>query len=216
MDNNVICKAKFKSIGLGLIIVYVIIFILANLFTFETQSHTEYEVDNMAMIQRSVRGKGFDGFVYREDKPPLYKEERYRLWWKDIATKTYDVRKDINREEGLSFETDYLLIMIGIMIIPPLLIILVFSSKSRKSKLELTDEKINATNKKMFSTENINLPIDKVENAIVKKNLYNILTGGQTVVICSSSEKIKFTCVRNADEFAQAVRKKIDEVKNSK
>lgn len=213
MEDNVVCKAKIKSMCLVLVIVYVILFGLANFITFETKSYTEYEQDDVATLRNAMNKK--PEIVYRYDKPPKYKEDRYLLWWKQIAKKTYAVREDIkNREEGISFETDYMLILAGIMIIPPLLFILLFKNKSKNSSLELTDKEINGIHKKMLSTEDINLPIDKVETATVKKNVYNILTGGKTVVICTSSGNYKFPWVQNAEEFAQAVRQKIDENKN--
>lgn|GEM_PF-1481316 len=215
MEDNVVCKAKFKSIGLGLIIVYVIVFCLASFFTFDTKHHTEYEVDQVATQRNWMRGKNGGELVYRKDKPALYEEENYLLWWKEIATKTYNVREDTHKTEEMSWKTDYIMILVGVLILPPLLIILLLSNKSKNSKLELTDKEISGIHKKIFSTEKINLPIDKVDSAMVKKNLYNALTGGKTVVICANSGNYKFPWVRNAEEFVEATQNKIVEHKKT-
>ena len=212
MENTVICRAKFKSTCLVLIIIYVIIFCLVNYLALETEDRIEYEVDkNASAIHYYVTRE--PGFIYNYDKKPEYRQERYLLWGRLIAEYTYDVRADIDRTEGYSWKSDYCALILFFLIVPPIPVILVIRNKSKKSKLELTDDGIIAVHKKMLSTENIKLTIDKVENAIVKKSLYNFLTGGQTIVICTSSGNYKFPWVRNADEFVDAALAKIKEAK---
>lgn len=207
MENNVVCKAKIKSKCLVLIIIYVIIVALAVIFGIKTQSDTIYEPNFAASLNNRVKGNY--KLEYKYDKAPQYRIDEYYLWGEHFATNTYDVREDLNLKEGMSWYLNwdrhkFLIIMGCVIIILPITIIIFFKVKARKSKLELTDEGIDAVNKKLFSTENIKLPIDKVENAFVKKNLYNILTGGKTIVICTRSGKYKFPWVQNADEFVDA------------
>lgn len=213
--DNAICKAKIKSKCLVLIIIYVILFCVVNLIFFDTNNDTKYEIDHAATYQNMLRNNSTT--VYNYSEPPKYKEKDYRLWGLPIVRQIYDVREDIeDPKEGIKLTKEgkpFIIILVGILIVPPLLMLLVFKRKSKKSKLELSEDGITAVHKKMFSTENLKLSIDKIENAIVKKNFYNILTGGKTIVICTNSGNYKFPWVQNADEFVDATLAKIEEAK---
>lgn len=206
MENNVICKAEIKSKCLVLIIVYTLVVALSVFIGFDTRDNTVYETNNEATFFNYQKGN-YDE-VYDYDKPPRYKEKIYRLYGIEIAKNTYDVGNNEGSLEGLSCES-WAMIAACIIVLLPLMIILIIKNKAKKSKLELTDEGITAVHKKMLSTENIKLTIEKVENATIKKNLYNILTGGKTVVICTGSGNYKFPWVQNADEFVDAALEKM-------
>ena len=48
---------------------------------------------------------------------------------------------------------------------------------------------------------------------MLKRSLFNILSGGKTVVLHTASGVIKFPWVQNADEFVDATLAKIEEAK---
>ncbi|MBR1422950.1 MAG: SHOCT domain-containing protein [Ruminococcus sp.] len=81
--------------------------------------------------------------------------------------------------------------------------------------LSLTDSGIVGQRKKIFSSQSLQLPIDKIDSIMTVDNISCKLWGGQIVMIRSVSGRVAFPWVQNADEFVSRTLKKIEEYKNS-
>ena len=88
---------------------------------------------------------------------------------------------------------------------------------AKKATLELEEGQINGHIRGLYGITNIklNTPIDHVDNVMVSDGLLDKFRGGKTLLISSNSGLIKFHYVQNAEEFAQAAMKRINEVKKS-
>lgn len=99
------------------------------------------------------------------------------------------------------------------LLLTPLIMSIHSIRTSKKCSLELNENGVHGTRKRLFSTAEIKLPIEKVASIMMKKSFFNKLTGGKTVIISSASGVIKFPWVQNADEFVDATLAKIEEAK---
>ncbi len=81
---------------------------------------------------------------------------------------------------------------------------------SNRCHLELTSSRIKGIRKKLFSSEELDLPIDKIDSILVSSTLGDKLEGGKTLLIRSVSGVVKFPWVQNASEFKDAVVTSID------
>lgn len=79
--------------------------------------------------------------------------------------------------------------------------------------LKLTESGIEGRRKKLFSSTELKLPIDKVDNIMVRSNVYCALFGGNIVEVSSASGLVRFPFVQNAEEFVNATLAKIEEYK---
>ncbi len=113
-----------------------------------------------------------------------------------------------------------ILITIGVIILP----IILRKIRNRIAEncfLFLIERGINGSRKKVFSSAQLNLPIDKIDNIMISQSIFDNLRGGKTVVVRSTSGLIKypwvqkFPWVQNAEEFVDAVLAKINRVESS-
>ena len=84
---------------------------------------------------------------------------------------------------------------------------------AKRCSLNLSEKGITGIRKKLFSTKEVKLPIDKIDSIMVSNSLFNKLTGGKTIAIRSASGLVKFPWVQNAEEFVNATLAKIEEYK---
>ena len=84
---------------------------------------------------------------------------------------------------------------------------------AKRCKLELTEGHIKGELKTTFGKKNLQMPIDHLDSVMTSNGFTDKIRGGETLLISSNSGLIKFHYVQNADEFAQAAMKLIDEAK---
>lgn len=97
----------------------------------------------------------------------------------------------------------------------PVVIFLIRRFIAKRCKLELTEGQIEGQLKTTFGKKKLQIPIDHLDNVMTSSGFWDKVRGGETLLISSNSGLIKFHYVHNADEFAQAAMKRIDEVKKS-
>ena len=102
-----------------------------------------------------------------------------------------------------------------IVFVLPVVIFLIRMFIAKRCKLELTEGQIEGQLKTTFGKKKLQIPIDHLDNVMTSSGFWDKIRGGETLLISSNSGLIKFHYVRNADEFAQAAMKRIDEVKKS-
>ena len=226
MENqgNVICRARFiKSIRpfiitFILLIIGFVLCIVLNRITINSITKDANEVE-----------KGLFNYYYEEENDyvkSIY-EGKVFLGGKINATRTCIVKKTYQsyptwRIEGETWavsETDeYGMIFIYLTIAFYLpLIILAFLSmiKSKNCSLSLSTDQIEGQLKTTFGKKKLQIPIDHLDNVMTSSGFWDKVRGGETLLISSNSGLIKFHYVQNAEEFAQAAMKRIDEVKKS-
>ncbi len=86
---------------------------------------------------------------------------------------------------------------------------------AKRCFLSMNRTQIEGQLKTTFGKKKLQMPIDHVDSVVTSCGFKDKLRGGETLVISSNSGIIKFHYVRNADEFAAAAMKRIDEVKKS-
>ncbi|MDE5576989.1 MAG: SHOCT domain-containing protein, partial [Oscillospiraceae bacterium] len=91
----------------------------------------------------------------------------------------------------------------------------IYNYIAQKCYLELYADELVGVNAKLFSRKTLKLPIERVDNISIEHTIMNKIIGGPTVVICSSSGKIKFNWVQNAQEFMDKVFETINQYKTS-
>lgn len=101
-----------------------------------------------------------------------------------------------------------------IVLLIPIIRSKILSSIAGRCSLELSNKAILGARKKLFSTKEVNLPIDKIDSITCSTTLSDKLSGGKTISIRSVSGFISFPWVQNAEEFVDATLSKIDEYKN--
>ena len=84
-----------------------------------------------------------------------------------------------------------------------------------RCSLELTNKGLSGQRKKIFSTIQLQLPMDKIDNIMVIENARSKSYGGKTVSIRSASGLIKFPWVQNADEFVRVTLAEIEKYNQS-
>lgn len=102
-----------------------------------------------------------------------------------------------------------------IVFVLPILLYLLKIYRANRCSLVLTDKGLSGQCKKIFSTAQLQLPMDKIDNIMVTENLINKIDGGKTVAIRSASGLIKFPWVQNADEFVNATLAEIEKYNQS-
>ena len=102
-----------------------------------------------------------------------------------------------------------------VLVIIPFVVLLIEKIIAKRCKLELTEGQIEGQLKTTFGKKKLQIPIDHLDNVMTSSGFWDKVRGGETLLISSNSGLIKFHYVRNADEFAQAAMKRIDEVKKS-
>lgn len=81
--------------------------------------------------------------------------------------------------------------------------------------LSLTKGGIQGVRKTLFSSKNLQLPIEKVDSIMVSKSIFNLIGGGKTVAIRSNSGLVMFPWVQNADDFVAATLQRIETFKKN-
>jgi len=100
-----------------------------------------------------------------------------------------------------------------VLVIIPFVILLIEKIIAKRCKLELTEGHIKGELKTTFGKKNLQMPIDHLDSVMTSNGFTDKIRGGETLLISSNSGLIKFHYVQNADEFAQAAMKLIDEAK---
>lgn len=133
------------------------------------------------------------------------------------------LRSEILKSErkGMSYN-DYIAgfkikiyLITGLLFLLPILFNMSIKIITSQCSLSLTDSGVSGNLKKVFLSRKLQLPIDKVDNAMISESIFDKLFGGKTVSIRSTSGLIKFHWVQNADEFVNATLEKIEEFKQS-
>ncbi|WP_294754397.1 SHOCT domain-containing protein [uncultured Ruminococcus sp.] len=106
-----------------------------------------------------------------------------------------------------------ILIAIALILIP--IFVKIIISNIEKSSLVLNEKGIEGKRKKLFSSAELKLPIDKVDNIMVRSNVFCALFGGKIVAVSSASGLVRFPFVQNAEEFVNATLAKIEEYKKT-
>lgn len=96
-----------------------------------------------------------------------------------------------------------------------LLFMKIYNYIAQKCYLELYEDELVGVNTTLFSRKTLKLPIERVDSISIEHTIINKIMGGPTVVICSSSGKIKFNWVQNAQEFMDKVFETINQYKTS-
>lgn len=107
------------------------------------------------------------------------------------------------------------IIMTIILLSLPLIVVLIKKYITKRCELILTDKEIRGQKKTLFSMRRLQIPIDHLDNVMTSNSLIDKIRGGETLMISSNSGLIRFHYVQNAEEFAQAAMKRIDEVRRS-
>ena len=102
-----------------------------------------------------------------------------------------------------------------IVFVLPILLYLLKIYTANRCSLVLTDKGLSGQRKKIFSTAQLQLPMDKIDNIMVTENILNKIDGGKTVAVRSASGLIKFPWVQNADEFVNATLAEIEKYNQS-
>lgn len=207
--DNVICKAKIKTKFMVVpIIIWYIIGTIAFISTFHYKNYPYRE-----KIETNILG--FHDVHYNDyDVVDIY------FFNKRVYSKYTDLDPyypdDAVRVEFCEYGEAWIavLITIGIFIVP-ISIIIIQKFIAKRCSLELNEKTINGQRKRLFSKAKLDLPIDKIDSIMVKKSLYNTLTGGKTIAIRTASGLIKFPWVHNADEFVDITLAKMEEYKQT-
>lgn len=93
------------------------------------------------------------------------------------------------------------IIILCLPVIYNLIIKLIANIINKNYSLLLNDNEIKGTYKNKFSRSQLVLPINQINSISKKKGLLDRLLGGETIIIATASEKIKFPTVKNAVEF---------------
>lgn len=159
--------------------------------------------------------------IYQCDVEPDWKKTHgsYNIKYGTWSGPTGDVvrTEDVNSVEK---NKTYVAGIVALCVAGLVLIILIFLAIkpfiiSKRCSLELSEEQVSGQLKKIFSKKHLQMPIDHIDSVMTAKSFMDKLRGGETLLISSNSGIIKFHYVHNADEFAQAAMKRIDEVKKS-
>lgn len=141
-----------------------------------------------------------------------YRGEEYITKWlmEDIGTRYHGY--------PTYYRYEYYFIVLPIDFIVFVLPALLYISKiyrANRCSLVLTDKGLSGQRKKIFSTAQLQLPMDKIDNIMVTENIINKIDGGKTVAVRSASGLIKFPWVQNADEFVNATLAEIEKYNQS-
>ena len=155
---------------------------------------------------------------------PYLSEEKHRDISEHISEYIWGMEWHYHYEYHFSHEVydeEYpWLLALGILItvivfMLPVVIFLIRMFIAKRCKLELTEGQIEGQLKTTFGKKKLQIPIDHLDNVITSSGFWDKVRGGETLLLSSNSGLIKFHYVHNADEFAQAAMKRIDEVKKS-
>ena len=69
--------------------------------------------------------------------------------------------------------------------------------------------------KKVISSASLDLPINKIDNIMIKDGIFDKIFGGKTIEIRSASSVMKFHYIQNAQEFADLSLSHIEQYKNN-
>ena len=95
----------------------------------------------------------------------------------------------------------------------PVVVQLVYRFIAKRCSLTLTETQIYGTLKLPFSSQKLQMPIDKVDNVYTKTGIADAFRSGNTLAIRTASGVVKFHYVHNADEFTAAAMKQIEAAK---
>lgn len=136
----------------------------------------------------------------------------------DDVTRWFIHVGDTERYYGTYYHDYYYFFVLPLDFVVFVLPALLYISKiyrANRCSLVLTDKGLSGQRKKIFSTAQLQLPMDKIDNIMVTENLINKIDGGKTVAVRSASGLIKFPWVQNADEFVNATLAEIEKYNQS-
>ncbi len=110
-----------------------------------------------------------------------------------------------------SIITVVLIILLAFILLNILLIIV----NSKRCDLSLYDNKLKGNIKKIISSASLDLPINKIDNIMIKDGFIDKLFGGRTIEIRSASSVMKFHYIQNAQEFADLSLSHIEQYKKN-
>ena len=160
----------------------------------------------------------FTGPYYGESQKGAYKGSKYL--WGIPYHEHYEYRSTYYNYVSEN-ERDYPLwlffgtVITIIVFLMPLFIRLIRKAIAKRCKLELTEGQIEGQLKTLFGKKKLQMPIDHLDNVMTSNGFFDKIRSGETLLISSNSGLIKFHYVQNAEEFAQAAMKRINEVKKS-
>lgn len=114
--------------------------------------------------------------------------------------------------------TEYVSGQIGILVLIVLFIIpLFFFIRSivlkwllSRCSLVLTEKQIYGEIKWWFKSEKLQMPMEKLDNVIIRHGFSDVINGGNTIRISSNSGAVNFHCVQNAQEFTDLALKQLE------
>lgn len=141
-----------------------------------------------------------------------YRGKEYITKWfiEDIGTRYH------GRPANYYYEYYFIVLPLDfIVFVLPILLYLLKIYTANRCSLVLTNKGLSGQRKKIFSTAQLQLPMDKIDNIMVTENIINKIDGGKTVAVRSASGLIKFPWVQNADEFVNATLAEIEKYNQS-
>ncbi len=100
-----------------------------------------------------------------------------------------------------------------ILLALPLIIEKIIKFIAKRCRLTLTEKQICGQLKTLFGKKQIQMPIEKLDNIMIKNSFMDKMRSGETILVSSNSGKIYFHYVQNAEEFVQEALKCIEAVK---
>ncbi|MBE6845708.1 MAG: SHOCT domain-containing protein [Ruminococcus sp.] len=150
----------------------------------------------------------------KDDYSYFYVIDKYNIFGYQLKHEYYDLDDEfdeshINYGKGKYYLGAYPVAIVCI----GLVWLLIVNNSAKKCSLQLDERGVKGQRKTVFSSAQLNLPIEKVDNIGVTDSLFNKLTGGKTVSVRSASGVVKFPWVHNADEFVEKTLAQIEEFK---
>ena len=199
MENNekVICRAYFKASMTPLAWVFTVLWWIIG--------GVGYYVTGPLLREGTDDGKHVREYIWGIEW--RYHHEFHSYYGIDYGIETMDEEYPLLHALGIAITV--------IVFVLPVVIFLIRMFIAKRCKLELTEGQIEGQLKTTFGKKKLQIPIDHLDNVMTSSGFWDKVRGGETLLISSNSGLIKFHYVHNADEFAQAAMKRIDEVKKS-
>lgn len=106
----------------------------------------------------------------------------------------------------------YVLVIMFLILIFSVVYQILVRINCTKCNLTLTENKIYGAYKWGFKNESIQIPMEKLDNIIIRNNFWDKIRGGggSTLRIASNSGFVNFPCVQNAKEFTDLALKQLE------
>ena len=196
MDNSIVCKAKIKPKKTNLLILSLVLLVVVFIMFYRKETSSMHESNSMY------------------DPSARYSEKvSYELFGHSIVWRYVYYNDDYKVKETTNFTMQDGSLFVVLVIIGSLIPLCYCLYTAKRCSLELNDKGVYGIRKKLFSSSELKFPISKIDSIMLKKSLFNYISGGKTVVLNTASGIIKFPWVQNADEFVDATLAKIEEAK---